>query len=158
MNKNQDISNWLIEAIMKENNIPVGSDINIEEYILMSKGKIKKNKKYWKREAKAWRGIARIETDSANEWSFKYYHLNKDYEALDEEYMSLIDKYDEIKRELNVLRQYNIDNYKAKQIVIKSSVPPSNTTSTSTSGYSCNTTFDFTKPKKKSSRWWKRSR
>jgi len=36
------------KAFIKEHNIPVGTDIDIEEYIKMSKGKIKKNKKYWK--------------------------------------------------------------------------------------------------------------
>jgi hypothetical protein len=40
-------SEWA-KAFIKEHNIPVGTDIDIEEYIKMSKGKIKKNKKYWK--------------------------------------------------------------------------------------------------------------
>jgi hypothetical protein len=40
------------KAFIKEHNIPVGTDIDIEEYIKMSKGKIKKNKKYWKNRCK----------------------------------------------------------------------------------------------------------
>ena len=138
---------------------------------------MKKNKKYWKEEATIY-GELYLEAEYIIE-NFEnrlgilaedYNNLNSDYFNLDALYMDLIDKYEDqklqleaAKRDLNLLRQYNIgkksadfDNYKVKQIVMKSSVPPSNTTSTSGSGYFYNTTFDFTKPKKKT--WWKRNK
>jgi hypothetical protein len=89
------------KAFIKEHNIPVGTDINIEEYIKMSEGKIKKNKKYWKQQAESWREIAEMETESANHWAGEYYLLNDEFEELEL-------KFDILKRELNTLRQYNI--------------------------------------------------
>ena len=89
------------KAFIKEHNIPVGIDSKAEEYIKMSEGKIKKNKKYWKDQAKAWQEIAEMETDSANHWAGEYYLLHDEFEELEL-------KFDILKRELNTLRQYNI--------------------------------------------------
>ena len=89
------------KAFIKEHNIPVGIDSKAEEYIKMSEGKIKKNKKYWKQQAESWREIAEMETDSANHWAGEYYLLNDEFEELEL-------KFDILKRELNTLRQYNI--------------------------------------------------
>jgi hypothetical protein len=108
---------------------------------------MKKNKNYWKKQAKAWRKIAEMETESANDWSAKYYYLNMEYEDLDAKHVDLINKYEAVKRELNTLRLYNIGR--------KTNTNKSNTTGTSGSGYSYNTTFDFTQPKKK--KRWRRS-
>ena len=55
---------------------------------------MKKNKKYWKKQAKSWREIAEMETESANEWAGEAFLLR--------------DEVEELKYELNVLRQYNI--------------------------------------------------
>jgi hypothetical protein len=133
---------------------------------------MKKNKKYWKKQAKYFENQywdAEYTVALLEEQLRVFREDQKDYEYLDKQYMEALDKYEDqklqleaAKRDLNLLRQYNIgkksadfDNYKAKQIVMKSSVPPSNTTSTSGSGYSYNTTFDFTQPKKK--KRWRRS-
>jgi len=117
---------------------------------------MKKNKKYWKREARGWRNIAEMETESANEWSYKaytYQHVNEEleqelytvhmdlqiesmlldeakdnYVELDKQYIEAIEKAEKLavaletsKKELSLLRQYNIGK--------------KNTTSTSTKDY-----------------------
>jgi len=68
------------KAFIKEHNIPVGIDSKAEEYIKMSEGNIKNNKKYWKQQAESWREIAEMETDSANHWAGEYYLLNDEFE------------------------------------------------------------------------------
>lgn len=55
---------------------------------------MKKNKKYWKNEAKHWKEIARTESESADYWC--------------REAVSAEKQRDMFKNELNVLRQYNI--------------------------------------------------
>ena len=67
----------------------------------MSEGKIKKNKKFWKREAKAWQEIANMETESANHWAGEAMILQDELEELRVKFMKLKD-------ELNIVRQYNI--------------------------------------------------
>jgi len=62
---------------------------------------MKKNKKYWKQQAKSWREIAEMETESANEWAGEAMILGEQLEDLNAELYSA-------KTELSVLRQYNI--------------------------------------------------
>lgn len=64
---------------------------------------MKKNKKFWKAEAKSWRKVARIETDEANRWAGEAFILRDELEELKIEFIK-------IKNELQVLRQYNIGN------------------------------------------------
>lgn len=89
------------KAFIKEHNIPVGIDKNAKEYIKMSEGKMKKNKKFWKREAKAWREIAEMETESANHWAGEAMILQDELQELKVKFVKLKD-------ELNIVRQYNI--------------------------------------------------
>jgi len=104
---------------------------------------MKKNKKYWKKQAKKWEKIAGIESESANEWSYtaitqadqideleqELYTVHMDlqiesmlldeakdnYAELDKQYIETIEKteaqaiaFEATRRELSVLRQYNI--------------------------------------------------
>jgi uncharacterized coiled-coil DUF342 family protein len=106
---------------------------------------MKKNKKYWKKQAKGWKKIAGIESESANEWAYTSYtqeeqieeleqelytvHMDlqiesmlldeaKDsYAELDKQYIEAIEKAESlaasltaVKKELSILRQYNIGN------------------------------------------------
>jgi len=106
---------------------------------------MKKNKKYWKKQAKKWEKIAGIESESANEWAYtsvtqadqmgeleqELYTVHMDlqiesmlldeakdnYVELDKQYIEAIEKAEKLavaleasKRELSLLRQYNIGN------------------------------------------------
>ena len=104
---------------------------------------MKKNKKHWKKQAKAWEKIAGIESESANEWAYTAFtqadqinELEEDlhaafldlevestlvkesydaYSDLDKQYIEAIEKAEKLtvaleaaKKELSILRQYNI--------------------------------------------------
>lgn len=62
---------------------------------------MKKNKKYWKREAKSWREIAEMETESANHWAGETMIVAEELDELRVKFMKLKD-------ELHIVRQYNI--------------------------------------------------
>jgi len=84
---------------------------------------MKKNKKYWKQQAKQWRNIAEMETESANEWSYKAHSYSGQITDLENLLYSVEAERNNYKNELSTLRQYNIG---------KKSV---NVTGTSTSDY-----------------------
>ena len=45
---------------------------------------MKKNKKYWKNEAKGWKEVARIESEEANKWAAKAIRLEEELEIANE--------------------------------------------------------------------------
>ena len=45
---------------------------------------MKKNKKYWKKEAKGWKEVARIESEEANKWAAKAIRLEEELEIANE--------------------------------------------------------------------------
>lgn len=80
---------------------------------------MKKNKKFWKRQAKGWREIATMETEQANYWSNRALTAEQTLKT--------------VKAEVVALRQYNIGKnpnktIKAEDIWVKSSwsrnIPP----------------------------------
>lgn len=62
---------------------------------------MKKNKKYWKQQAKSWREIAEMETESANHWAGEAMIVAEELDELRVKFMKL-------KNELDIVRQYNI--------------------------------------------------
>lgn len=88
------------KTFIKEHNIPVGTDIDIEEYIKMSESKIKKNKKYWKNEAKFWKEessrwewLARVTEKNAKEgdlyWKEKVLKIETERDHFKDEFDAL---------------------------------------------------------------------
>ena len=61
---------------------------------MIFKTTMKKNKKYWKNEAKDWKEVAHIESGQANYWSQMALRAQEER--------------DKFKNELDVFRQYNI--------------------------------------------------
>jgi hypothetical protein len=71
---------------------------------------MKRNKKYWKEQSNGWKKIARGESEQANDWAAKAKELEKINAELAAKVINAEAERDHYKREILVLRQYNIGN------------------------------------------------
>lgn len=64
---------------------------------------MKKNKKYWKKEAKGWKEVARIESEEANKWAAKAIQLEEELEIANEACTVFYDQIEDLEEKIDNL-------------------------------------------------------
>lgn len=76
---------------------------------------MKKNKKYWKKEAKGWKEVARIESEEANKWAAKAIRLEEELEIANEALGDFREENEQLHDQALYYKYLNAENNKKDQ-------------------------------------------
>ena len=73
---------------------------------------MKKDKKYWKKEAKGWKEVARIESEEANNWAAKAIQLEEKLDVANEACSVFYDQVEDLEEQVLYFKYLNAETDK----------------------------------------------